>query len=876
MTSSAFDKVPLEVKATTYSLDTMALDGDENGVSNKFDRLFDDPAVHDIAQPDSTESLPHPTTNGNGNHTEPAPAEASPMNVDSAAPILPDSAVDTNSILDGSALISTSVTSAVEAPTSDVRQEIESHPDVSSTTAVKVEETPLNAATQVGAEAQPHVTDQSLGEATTADAMDVAQDLPDAPAATTNGTPAPSVEPPSSTRAAASPAPPPTKIESQTDGFLTHSPTSIDQEMVDAPVSAGKTRSREEDDEEGARDAKRTKTDEDSVNTQFKVPEMPPPQDQPVGNGASTSSTTDESAVQLAVNAENWPLTRLTRAQTKFLIERVRNTKKIKVAFAFKEPVNPEALGIPHYRDFIKHPMDLSTMEEKLKLEQYNNVREFMEDLDQIIENSVIFNSKDHPITQAGYNMRAYFLKGMSKMPKEGVEEVSHKGKSKKAGVATASKPRRESRTHTLPAKSPTLPAPVASPQTAWPLNSDGLPLIRRDSSTANDRPKREIHRPPPRDLPYNSVKPKKKKYQQELKFCESVITEMMKPKYAKFSYPFLKPVDPVALNIPQYLKIIKKPMDLGTIEKNLKEGQYQSSKDFHSDMMLVFNNCYKFNPQGDDVHTMGRQLNDLFDSLWAEKQLWLAEHAPPSDPQSPASAYDEEEDEEEEEEEIDPAQEQILAIQKQIAALNETAQALLKQKTVRTSPKVAGKKSSKSSKVAKPKKTSSLVPPPRQSSKPKPRVKAPAPLSFAQKQEISDGISTLGDADMRKAVQIIRNGCPHLANVNDDEMEIDMDEIGDDTLRELLRFIKSVKSTSKSVVDEEYEPRQVPKPTAVAKQKKNKPMGKKEQEDSIKKIEERLNMFQPGGSGESQSPPAQMDDESSEDEDSGSESEEE
>jgi bromodomain-containing factor 1 len=40
---------------------------------------------------------------------------------------------------------------------------------------------------------------------------------------------------------------------------------------------------------------------------------------------------------------------------------------------------------------------------------------------------------------------------------------------------------------------------------------------------------------------------------------------------------------------------------------------------------------------------------------------------------------------------------------------------------------------------------------------------------------------------------------------------------------------------------------------------KKNKPMGKTEQEDSIRKIQEKLNAFQGGASGSSQSPPGKL-----------------
>ncbi|ORY11646.1 hypothetical protein BCR34DRAFT_483824, partial [Clohesyomyces aquaticus] len=863
MTSSALDKITFEAKAASFSsADEMALDAETNGLSHKYDVLFDDPDS-DIPEPtaEPLETQPQPTLNGDHLPSETAaPAAEVPTNVTSGiepvAHFLPDSQADNSSLFGGSELGTTSLANTTKAPTSDMRDEAGSEPVAQSTDN-----------TQLVPETQPQVTGSGSGNLGYSDAMDISQDAP--PVSSADAAPTTPM-----TELSIHNQP---KTEPSAQGSFTQSPPNADQEMGDAPLS-GRVRLREDDDdEEGAPEAKRTKTDEEMAGqAEFKVPEIPLHTEQPNGNGVAPANTAEQSPVQAALTAEDWPLSPMTTPQNKFLLERVRNTKKIKVAHAFKEPVNPEAMGIPHYRDFIKNPMDLSTMEAKLKEGNYENIRDFMADLDLVIDNSITFNGREHPVTQAGYNMRAYFLKGMGKMPKAGVDEPAKPSKPKKPSVQTATKPRRESRTAPVTAKSPNQPAPTptaASPQSAWPLNADGLPLIRRDSSSANDRPKREIHRPPPKDLPYNSAKPKKKKFAQELKFCESVMVELMKPKYQKFSYPFLKPVDPVALNIPTYLKIIKKPMDFGTIEKNLSSGQYQTAKDFYNDAQLVFANCYKFNIEGDDVHRMGKELNEVFDRLWSDKAAWLSEHGPPSDHQSPASAYSDEE-EEEEEEQIDDNQAQILAIQQQIQQLNETAQALLQHKLPkRASPKVAGKK--KAPKAAPPKKKGpQFVPPPAKAAKPKARVKAPAPLTFAQKQEISDGISTLGDADMRKAVQIIRNGCPHLATGNDDEMEIDMDEIDDNTLRDLFKFIKSVRGP-KAPVDDDFEPPRPHKATT-HKKTKNKPMGKKEQEDSIKRIQETLRTFEASASGSSQSPPAAQQDESSDDESSGSESEEE
>lgn len=805
-------------------------------------------SVHDLHVDDQDVAQPLPTTNGNHPTPDTAPAVEPTTNVssgiDGIAQFLPDSQLDNNSLFGGSEADAPQILDAVEAPTSDVRDE--PAPETFTSTQASAESTQKVPETQLAPEGAHHSDD-----------MDISQDATDAAVSPTTST-APPTKPMNDLR-----------IETQETAPQvpsSQSPTTADQEMEDAPAS-GKVRPREddmEDADEDERDVKRTKTMmEADEPAEFKVPPVPNHSEQPNGGAPLATSMQEHSFVQPAASYKQWPSAPINETQRRFLLERIRNTKKIKVSLAFKDPVDHVALNIPQYPDFVKHPMDLGTMEGKLKAGDYDQIVDFMKDLDQMVVNSELFNGKDHPVTQNGYNMRAYFLKGCDRLPREGDESAKAAKPVKKPSVSTAPKARRESRTGPI-AKSPTAPTPTAaSPNNPWPLQSDGLPLIRRDSSSANDRPKREIHRPPSKDLPYSTAKPRKKKYQQELKFCESVVTELMKPKYAKFAFPFLAPVDPVALNIPSYLKIIKNPKDFGTIEKDLKAGAYQSAKDFYKDANLVFQNCYKFNIEGDEVHKMGKQLNELFNSLWAEKGDWLAQHAPEAEPQSPGSGYSDEE-EEEEEEEADPAQAQFLAIQQQIAQLNETAQQLLQQqqKGKRASPKAPSKKKSKSSAAAPPKRrnTQLSVPPPVKAGKPKARPKAPAPLSYTQKQEISDGISTLGDADMRRAVQIIRNGCPNLANTNDDEMELDMDEINDDTLRELFKFIKSVRGPRGAVADDDFEPpRPVQRQNTASRPKKNKPMGKSEQEDSLRRIQEKMQSFNGGMSGSSQSPPGQL-----------------
>ena len=75
--------------------------------------------------------------------------------------------------------------------------------------------------------------------------------------------------------------------------------------------------------------------------------------------------------------------------------------------------------------------------------------------------------------------------------------------------------------------------------------------------------------------------------------------TEAQKLKWAG---PFLQPVDPVAMNIPDYLEIIKEPMDFSTIQKNIEERAIVTRDDFAAAVRLVFDNAFKYNKPGDDV----------------------------------------------------------------------------------------------------------------------------------------------------------------------------------------------------------------------------------------------------------------------------------
>lgn len=81
--------------------------------------------------------------------------------------------------------------------------------------------------------------------------------------------------------------------------------------------------------------------------------------------------------------------------------------------------------------------------------------------------------------------------------------------------------------------------------------------------------------------------------------------------------WAFREPVDPVALNIPDYFSIISHPMDLGTIKSKLEKNQYFGTEEFAADVRLTFSNAMLYNPPTNYVHKMAESLNKIFETKW-------------------------------------------------------------------------------------------------------------------------------------------------------------------------------------------------------------------------------------------------------------------
>jgi len=105
----------------------------------------------------------------------------------------------------------------------------------------------------------------------------------------------------------------------------------------------------------------------------------------------------------------------------------------------------------------------------------------------------------------------------------------------------------------------------------------------------------------------------------EQLKYCLSIIKDLLHKKNFAFVWPFSTPVDAEDLNLPDYHQIIKHPMDLGTVKKKLENREYATPEEFASDVRLVFSNCYLYNRPETDVVAMCKKVEQMFENKYAK-----------------------------------------------------------------------------------------------------------------------------------------------------------------------------------------------------------------------------------------------------------------
>ncbi|KAI1381311.1 Bromodomain-containing protein [Hypoxylon crocopeplum] len=709
-----------------------------------------------------------------------------------------------------------------------------------------------------------------------------------------------------------------------------------DTPMTDQPTSAGKVSREREEDSGDERAAKRAKTDEDNSE--------PAADSMVVASALPAAPVSNEYVDQVPDDQA------ITPFQSRQLRQVLAGVKKTKNGLNFRQSV--EKLWPVLWEDYknkVEKPVDISLFESKLREERYSTYGAFKADVRLLYENSLTFNGDTNAITLAAAAVKDHILGRLAEISTLEEPAKPEKGKAhptRHTEPRAATQPRRQSQPQSQsqsqprapaasPKQRPTPPAPAAQPTStsssapapAFAIPPNGIPQIRRDSTREDsDRPKRPIHPPKNRDLDYASAN--RKKLEPEQRFFEVALDEIKKGKHYTLNQWFLTPVDPVALNIPTYFSVVKKPMDLATMTQKNYEGEYKNVKDIEKDMKLIVHNAELFNGQNHDVTLLARRLEELFKGELAKREQWMKKHYPPEAPsathvsvpsplQSPHDSEDGSEADGDDDNEVgeavrslqtrlDEEQEKLytlldakkpdltmIEIQQQMvsilqrklvqerAKMHNEKKPKSKKKSTKSKPKSGGggavstgTKKAAAGSIAASKKA------PNHNASHKKSAPKVRPVGQLEKAVIAEGINELDGNTLTKAVEIIKKDTGQ--NENDDgEMELDIDALTMDALRKLYDLIHKSNPSIRAALEKKPEFSNAAeadhKSKAVPKPKKNKPMNKHEQERKIEQLRELKAQLQRHGSGSQEPQPGEVEDNQpaeSSDEDSDSEEE--
>lgn len=438
----------------------------------------------------------------------------------------------------------------------------------------------------------------------------------------------------------------------------------------------------------------------------------------------------------------------MPKHQTKFILNTIKAIKRLRDAGPFLSPVDVVKLNVPLYYNYITRPMDLSTIDRKLNLNAYEDPSQTVEDFNLMIDNCAKFNGENIAITRMARNIQAQFEKHMLNIPPKVLANNTA------VDVAAANSKR----------------------MTAEDLKKE---------SVAAHRPKRTIHPPRSKELPYD-VRPRKKKYAAELRFCNQLIKELMSKKLYSINFPFLHPVDPVALNIPHYLDVVKHPMDLSTVQAKLANNQYENGDAFEADTRLIFKNCYAFNPEGNDVYNMGQKLEQYFNKKWASRPI------PSSTPNYSDGEYSSDEYDDDDQEISEAMLSNVPAIQfleNQLVRMKKELDELKKQHLEKLRQQKEANRKKKSSKKKNKR--------PRSNSFAEQDEEKPLAVTYEMKKQVSEIVPTLNDKKLQALVKIIKDD---IVISDEEEVELDMDQLEDRTVLKLYNFLFGKKAASNAI----------------------------------------------------------------------------
>lgn len=224
---------------------------------------------------------------------------------------------------------------------------------------------------------------------------------------------------------------------------------------------------------------------------------------------------------------------------------------------------------------------------------------------------------------------------------------------------------------------------------------------------------------------------------------CSKVVAELLRNQNVNLW--FGKPVD--ARFAPNYYTVIQRPMDLGTIKRNLEIRQYADVRQFAEDVRLVFANCRQFNPDPSmSVRKFGDGASDKFERRWVQLQLEVA-----WDTEMRRHAL-----------ELERIEAESKSLPEKLKEVTEELDDLTRKAEARAHALPMG---------------------------------GGRDMSFEEKRKLSHALGTLQGEYLARVLDIIAEGPSAPQMDNEEEYELDIDNLDPETLWSLQTFVESVQT---------------------------------------------------------------------------------
>lgn len=233
----------------------------------------------------------------------------------------------------------------------------------------------------------------------------------------------------------------------------------------------------------------------------------------------------------------------------------------------------------PEYFELIKRPISMCQIQTKLKKGVYANITDLTADLYLMLDNA----KKAFPPTHRTHKDAVKMLKIMNaKLIEEGLDAEISDSEEPSTDVSSATQPKKKGR--------PRINSNINSPTT-------GTPVVTSNCQSALS---------PKNRTPVHPATKKKmitiQRHLAEYTVGGRNIAQLFMEKPPKKLYP-------------DYYDVIQNPIDMSTIESNIRLEKYNSLEELISDFRLMFSNCRQYNEEGspifEDANILERALNE-------------------------------------------------------------------------------------------------------------------------------------------------------------------------------------------------------------------------------------------------------------------------